>query len=102
MCHASSELWYSLLQYGYLVQRRNIRPLWEDIMILTKKIVGALALSVLAVGSAAAQDYPDRAINLIVPWAAGGGTDATGRIVATLLERELGQPINVINRTGGG
>ena len=71
-------------------------------MILMKKIVGALALSVLAVGSAAAQDYPDRAINLIVPWAAGGGTDATGRIVATLLERELGQPINVINRTGGG
>ena len=70
-------------------------------MTLMKKLAGALALSVLAIAPAAAQ-YPDHAINLIVPWAAGGGTDATGRIVATLLEKELGQPINVINRTGGG
>ncbi|SFV38698.1 Tripartite-type tricarboxylate transporter, receptor component TctC [Devosia crocina] len=70
-------------------------------MTLSKKLAGALALSVLAIAPAAAQ-YPDHAINLIVPWAAGGGTDATGRIVATLLEKELGQPINVINRTGGG
>ena len=70
-------------------------------MTLMKKLAGALALSVLAVAPAMAQ-YPDHAINLIVPWAAGGGTDATGRIVATLLEKELGQPINVINRTGGG
>ncbi len=70
-------------------------------MTLMKKLAGALALSVLAVAPAVAQ-YPDHAINLIVPWAAGGGTDATGRIVATLLEKELGQPVNVINRTGGG
>ena len=70
-------------------------------MTFMKKLAGALALSVLAVAPAMAQ-YPDHAINLIVPWAAGGGTDATGRIVATLLEKELGQPINVINRTGGG
>ena len=70
-------------------------------MTLMKKLAGAFALSVLAIAPAAAQ-YPDHAINLIVPWAAGGGTDATGRIVATLLEKELGQPINVINRTGGG
>jgi tripartite-type tricarboxylate transporter receptor subunit TctC len=45
--------------------------------------------------------YPERPITLIVPWGAGGGTDATARIVASLLERELGQPINVVNRTGG-
>ena len=32
---------------------------------------------------------------------AGGGTDATARIVGTLLEKELGQPVNVVNRTGG-
>lgn len=40
-------------------------------------------------------------MTLIVPWGAGGGTDATARIVATLLEKELGQPFNVVNRTGG-
>jgi tripartite-type tricarboxylate transporter receptor subunit TctC len=45
--------------------------------------------------------YPERPLTLIVPWGAGGGTDATARIVASLLEKELGQPINVVNRTGG-
>ena len=36
-----------------------------------------------------------------MPWGAGGGTDATARIIATLLEKDLGQPVNVVNRTGG-
>src|SRR5438094_8466789 len=45
--------------------------------------------------------YPDRPITLIVPWGAGGGTDATARIIGVLLEKELGQPVNVVNRTGG-
>jgi tripartite-type tricarboxylate transporter receptor subunit TctC len=54
----------------------------------------------LAAGTALA-DYPERPITLIVPWGAGGGTDATGRMIASLLEKELGQPVNVVNRTGG-
>lgn len=45
--------------------------------------------------------YPSRPITLIVPWGAGGGTDAVARAIATALERELGQPVNVVNRTGG-
>ncbi|MEP9379653.1 tripartite tricarboxylate transporter substrate binding protein [Aquabacter sp. CN5-332] len=45
--------------------------------------------------------YPDRPITLIVPWGAGGGTDAVARILASLLERDLGQPVAVVNRTGG-
>jgi tripartite-type tricarboxylate transporter receptor subunit TctC len=49
----------------------------------------------------AAAAYPERPITVIVPWAAGGGTDATARILASLLERELGVPVNVVNRTGG-
>ena len=63
-----------------------------------------LATTVIVVGgiSAACAEYPERPITLIVPWGAGGGTDATGRILATLMEEELGQPINVVNRTGGG
>ncbi|MFC7690959.1 tripartite tricarboxylate transporter substrate binding protein [Paeniroseomonas aquatica] len=36
-----------------------------------------------------------------MPWAAGGGTDAVARMIASLLERDLGQPIVVVNRTGG-
>src|SRR3712207_3428968 len=56
----------------------------------------------LRAGSASAQQtYPLRPVTLICPWGAGGGTDATARIVASLLERDLGQPVNVGNRTGG-
>lgn len=62
-------------------------------------VVGALLF--LAAPLVSAADYPNRAITLVVPWAAGGGTDATARIVAHGLEAELGQPVNVVNRTGG-
>jgi len=45
--------------------------------------------------------YPNRPLTMVVPWAAGGGTDAIARVVATLIEKELGKPVNVVNRTGG-
>ncbi|HKB54434.1 MAG TPA: tripartite tricarboxylate transporter substrate binding protein [Ramlibacter sp.] len=60
----------------------------------------ALALAAWVLPAAAA-DYPTRPITLIVPWGAGGGTDATARIIGSLMEKELGQPVNVVNRTGG-
>lgn len=60
----------------------------------------ALALfTALACGLAQAA-WPERPITLIVPFAAGGGTDATGRYIAAGLEQELGVPVNVVNRTG--
>src|SRR6201988_960195 len=59
------------------------------------------AVAGLGLKTAAAQAYPSRPVTVIVPWGAGGGTDATARIVAALLEKELGQPFNVVNRTGG-
>jgi tripartite-type tricarboxylate transporter receptor subunit TctC len=66
-------------------------------------LAGALAALALAAAplQAAAQAYPSRPITLIVPWGAGGGTDATARIIASLLEKELAQPVTVVNRTGG-
>ena len=71
--------------------------------MLRRTFVKALALSCALVGvsAPALADYPERPIQLIVPWGAGGGTDAVGRIFATLLETGLGQPVNVVNRTGG-
>ncbi len=64
--------------------------------------LGGAALSSALIGAPArAQTYPNRPITMIVPWGAGGGTDATARIIGSLLERDLGQPINVVNRTGG-
>lgn len=62
----------------------------------------ALSLAGLAAAPASAQKFPDRPITLIVPWAAGGGTDTVARIFAALFEKEIGQPVNVVNRTGGG
>src|SRR5204862_3055222 len=62
----------------------------------------AAALALLGlVPPAAFGAYPERPITLIVPWGAGGGTDATARIIGSLLEKELGQPVTVVNRTGG-
>ena len=63
-------------------------------------LTAAGVMTVAAAGSTLA-DYPERPITLIVPWGAGGGTDATGRMIGSLLEGELGQPVNVVNRTGG-
>jgi tripartite-type tricarboxylate transporter receptor subunit TctC len=67
--------------------------------LLVAGTVAALALA--AALPASAQNYPTRPITLIVPWGAGGGTDATARILGSLMEKELGQPVNVVNRTGG-
>src|SRR6186713_608912 len=61
----------------------------------------AVALAALVVSGVAAAAYPERPVTLIVPWGAGGGTDATARIIGTLLEKDLGQPVTVVNRTGG-
>jgi tripartite-type tricarboxylate transporter receptor subunit TctC len=49
----------------------------------------------------AQENYPTRPVQVVCPWGAGGGTDATARIVSALLEKDLGQPFNVVNRTGG-
>ncbi len=73
--------------------------------IMTGAVIGALALALLATwpSPASAQaKVPGGPIQFIVPWAAGGGTDRIARMVAGLLEKELGQPVTVINRTGGG
>jgi len=67
-------------------------------LLATAAVLLAGAFGLAAPAEAA---YPERPITLIVPWGAGGGTDATARIVASVLEKELGQPINVVNRTGG-
>ena len=61
----------------------------------------ATIIAALAFGTSAFAAYPERPITLIVPWGAGGGTDATARIIGSLLEKEVGQPVNVVNRVGG-
>lgn len=59
----------------------------------------AFACAVFA-APAAAQDYPNKAINIIVPLSPGGGTDLLARVIADKLRGLFGQPVTVENRPG--
>mgnify|MGYP000279201764 FL=1 len=73
---------------------------------MKKTVIAAVAAAVMMAvssGSALAADkFPTHALTMICPWGAGGGSDAQLRYVAGLMEKELGQPIKVVNQTGGG
>lgn len=46
--------------------------------------------------------YPTKPISFIVPWSAGGMTDMSSRMASAVWQKVMGQPVNVVNRTGGG
>jgi tripartite-type tricarboxylate transporter receptor subunit TctC len=65
-------------------------------------LIAFLFAAVAALGAAAkAADYPDRPIQLIVPYAAGGATDTLARLLQEGMQKQLGQPLLVVNRPGG-
>ena len=69
------------------------------------RLAGAVAIAaagVVAQGAAHAQAYPTKPIRMIVPYATGGSTDQTARIVAKSLSARLGQQVIVDNRAGAG
>src|SRR5580704_17323055 len=61
-----------------------------------------LAAFALLSGAAAAQNYPDHPVTLLVPFPPGGATDAIARIIQDPLQKSLGQPIVVENIGGAG
>jgi tripartite-type tricarboxylate transporter receptor subunit TctC len=68
---------------------------------LLQPLRALFALLALSLCTSAFAQYPNRPLTLVVPWGAGGGTDAVARFIASLMEKDLGQPVNVVNRTGG-
>ena len=70
-------------------------------MTLTKLTAGLLAATILT-APAFAQDYPERQITMVVPFAAGGPTDTVARLVAERMSADLGQQIVIENVGGAG
>ncbi|HLH92966.1 MAG TPA: tripartite tricarboxylate transporter substrate-binding protein [Xanthobacteraceae bacterium] len=67
------------------------------------KLAALLAAAFLAAAApAAAQQYPQRAITIVVPFAAGGPTDVLARVLGDHMSRTLGQPVIVEDVTGAG
>ncbi|WP_284282717.1 tripartite tricarboxylate transporter substrate-binding protein, partial [Bradyrhizobium liaoningense] len=68
-----------------------------------KKAAWAALIAILAVtGASRADDYPSRPITVIVPFAAGGPSDAMARVLADRMRVTLGQPVVIENVTGAG
>jgi tripartite-type tricarboxylate transporter receptor subunit TctC len=70
-------------------------------MLRTAACATALATACFS-GNALAQKYPNKPVRMIVPFAAGGGTDIMARIIAQKMSEVLGQSVIVDNRGGGG
>jgi tripartite-type tricarboxylate transporter receptor subunit TctC len=70
---------------------------------IVRSSVGLLcALSLVLSAGAARADYPDRPIEIVVPFVAGGGTDLVARLVADYMGKKWTQPMLVVNKPGGG
>ena len=67
-----------------------------------KRILAALAATLLAAGASAQANWPTKPIRMIVPFTAGSVTDIIGRTVAESMSRSLGQPVLIENKPGAG
>jgi tripartite-type tricarboxylate transporter receptor subunit TctC len=75
------------------------------LMLVYRKLLIAVGLgfcSLVLAGGASAQNYPDRVINVIMPFAGGSASDVVSRIVFAKMSSILGQPVIVNNKPGAG
>jgi tripartite-type tricarboxylate transporter receptor subunit TctC len=71
-------------------------------LVQTRATVAVAAAVTLAAAAAEAQSWPTRQVMFVVPFAAGGGTDAFARPIAAQLDKQLGQRVLIENRAGAG
>lgn len=74
-------------------------------MKLTRVLTMVLAAAMImgfAAAPALAEGYPEKSVNLLIPYGGGGTTDVTARLLANLAQKNFAKPIVVVNRPGGG
>ena len=75
----------------------------KKLIVVLLVLVGGFGFIVGLLETASAADtYPSKPIQIIVPWNAGGRTDINARMFASMAPKYLGQPVVVINKAGGG
>src|SRR6185295_15766063 len=75
----------------------------QSMRMLSRVTLAAVALAtVLGTQPAGAQDYPTRAITVIIPFAGGSASDVVSRIMLDKMSKSMGQPIIIENRPGAG
>ena len=74
----------------------------RSVTIRTWRWLMPIVLLALAPHPLPAQDYPTRAVRIVVPFTPGAGNDLLGRLVAAELTQRLGQQVYVENKPGGG
>lgn len=71
-------------------------------MTMLRLVLAAATIAALAAAPAAAQEFPTKPIELIIPYGPGGSHDLTARAVASVAHQHLGQPLLVVLKPGGG
>jgi tripartite-type tricarboxylate transporter receptor subunit TctC len=74
----------------------------EGLMSLLLRLAGLALMSSFVAAPAAAQDYPSRAVRMVVPFGAGGPADVYARVIAQYLTEQLKQSFIIENRPGAG
>lgn len=64
--------------------------------------LGVIGPNAFNLGAAQAEDYPDRTVTMVVPFAAGGPTDTVARLIGEAMSKDLGQQVIVENVAGAG
>ncbi|ANW01258.1 hypothetical protein LMTR13_14860 [Bradyrhizobium icense] len=83
-----------------MIEKNQSTATGRSVMTTVLRILAATAALAAMAVPAAAQNYPERPIKMIVPWAAGGDTDNIFRPFAPLLQKHIGQPIVIANVVG--
>lgn len=69
---------------------------------ITGIFTGTILILFLALGATAFAEYPEKPINLMIPYGGGGTTDVTARLLANIAQDDFAKPLVVVNKPGGG